>query len=493
VDILRGRRLSALAPDAVAYTSSVGADRPLVEAVIKINKAHQVMLAHQKIISPASASRCVAALDRLTAHLTLDPTLEDVHMNVEAAVQRAIGEDAAGQLNLAKSRNDQVATAVRMVARERLIHIVENLQQLRRLLLRLSSRYGDTLMPGYTHLQRAQPVTLGHHLLAHHDALARSEARLIQAYARVNLSPLGAGALATSTLPIARGMTAQLLGFDGVVENSVDAVSARDFALELLGGVAVLMSDLSRLGEELVLWSTAEFGFAEVADAYASTSSIMPQKKNSVVAELLRAKTASTYGALTAALTIVKALPYSYNLDLQELTPHLWQGLAIAEESVAVTMGMLAALRPNKERLAAAVDESLAATDLADHLVQQYAIPFRTAHRLVGSLARQSVQRNLSLHKVAQAKLSSLVSREAGRRVKVDRGTLASLFSARQAVERRRTMGGPSPAVVFRMAETRRGSVAQTRRWSISCRAGLRRADKRLAARAAALKRRGMH
>lgn len=489
MDILRGKRLSALAPDAVAYTTSVHADQPLVDAVIRINKAHQVMLAQQKIISPTAAGRCVAALDTLTAALTLDPALEDVHMNVEAAVQRAIGEEAAGNLNLAKSRNDQVATALRMVARERVIRVMRTLQGLRGTLLKLSARHLQTLMPGFTHLQPAQPLTFAHHLLAHHDALARSEARFQDAYRRLNQNPLGAGALATTTWPIDRTATSRLLGFDGLVENSVDAVSSRDFALELLAAVAVLMSDLSRLGEELVLWTSVQFGFAEMADAYSSTSSIMPQKKNPVVAELLRAKAASAYGALAAGLAIVKGLPYSYNLDLQELTPHLWRGLEIAEESVTVAKGMVNSLRVHRERLAAALDENVAATDLADHLVQRYAIPFRLAHRVVGGLARAAAERQMSLREAATQELGHMLRSQTKQAVVIDRTALADVFSSKLAVERRRVTGGPSPTAVQQMLRTRIGQLGLDRRSVSVRRAALDRADRRLTARVAALRR----
>ncbi|MCX8191192.1 MAG: argininosuccinate lyase, partial [Nitrososphaerales archaeon] len=317
VDLLRGERLEEFAHEAIEYTSSVSHDEPLVKPVIMINQAHMVMLIECGLIKYEYGIKCLEALESIPHDLKLDPKLEDVHMNIESFVIKKVGEEIGGQLNLGKSRNDQVATAIRMVLREYVLDITSNLIALCKTIIQRSMEHLETIIPGYTHLQHAQPVTLAHHLLAYCEALIRDGYRLRDAYNRVNISPMGSAALATTNLKIDRELTASLLGFEGLVVNSIDAVSTRDFAVEVISDLSLLMTDLSRMAEELILWSTYEFGIVEIPDEYASTSSIMPQKKNAVVAEMIRSKTSTIYGDLIASLSILNSLPYSYNLDLQ--------------------------------------------------------------------------------------------------------------------------------------------------------------------------------
>ncbi|MEM2936176.1 MAG: argininosuccinate lyase, partial [Candidatus Bathyarchaeia archaeon] len=324
MDILRQGKLSPAPPEVAEYTSSIRSDVHLVEPVIKVNKAHIVMLTKQGILGLGDAAVILKVLKELPPDMSLDPRMEDVHMQVEASVIEKLGETVGGKLHVAKSRNDQVATAVRMALRTRLLEVIQILIELRKTFLVRCDEYLEAIMPGYTHLQHAQPTTIAHYLLAYHDAFKRDTERLMDAYSRVNLSPMGAGALATTSFKIDRKLVAELLGFDGLLENSVDAVSTRDFVVEVLADLALIMTDLSRFSEEVVLWSASEFSAVELPDEYVSTSSIMPQKRNPVVAELIRAKTAHVYGDLMAVLTILKALPLSYNFDLQEVTPHLW-------------------------------------------------------------------------------------------------------------------------------------------------------------------------
>jgi len=457
LDILRGKRLEPLAPEAVEFTSSAKDDPALIGSVIKINLAHMVMLTEKGIVPRHQGAACLTGLLSLPPDLQLDPALEDVHMNIEAAVVREAGEEAGGQLNLGKSRNDQVATALRMVLREHVLAALTGLLTVRSVLLDLSEKHRQTGLPGYTHLQHAQPVTLAHHLLAHHDAFERDTQRLFEAFPRVNLSPMGAAALATSTIGVDRRMVASLLGFEGIVGNSIDAVSARDFALEVLSDLALLMTDVSRLAEELILWSTEEFGMVEMPDTFSSTSSIMPQKKNPVVAELLRAKASTVHGCLFTALSLLRALPYSYNLDLQELTPSIWRASDAARSSLKVLPGMLSELRFKEDRLHQLLtrDDSLA-TDVAEHLSTRYGIPFRTAHQVVGALARRATESQTPFLNVVIEELEGVLKQATRRTISLDRAELRSLLRVEESIRRRATEGGPSPDSVDSMIDTRR-------------------------------------
>ncbi|MFQ6077317.1 MAG: argininosuccinate lyase, partial [Candidatus Bathyarchaeia archaeon] len=323
-DLLKGGRLPTVRRDVVRFTSSVKSDQRMLGSIIKINKAHVVMLVEQKIITSTEGVELLRALKGLKGDTRLRSTLEDAHMYVEEEVAKVAGPEAGGNLHIAKSRNDQAAAAIRMRLRRDLISILSSLVRLQAALISLADRHRETIMLGYTHLQPAQPVTFGHHLLAYVDAFERDAQRLEEAYSRVNLSPMGACALATTSFPISRERVAELLGFDGIAENSIDAVSSRDFVLETVACLAILAVNVSRMVEDLIVWSTHEFSVVEIPDQFASTSSIMPQKKNPDVLEVVRGRMSHVVGDLVACIATVKALPSTYNLDLQEVTPRLW-------------------------------------------------------------------------------------------------------------------------------------------------------------------------
>lgn len=385
-----GRFSGAMDPEVNRYTESTEQDAAFFVEDVRGSIAHAAMLADRGLITQEDAARLITGLETLLADwqagkLSLDPALEDVHMNIERLLEQRVGEPAR-RLHTARSRNDQVATAFRLYVRRRIGEIRAALADLGRLLCTLAERHAKDLLPGYTHLQRAQPVTLGFHLLTYAEMLRRDDERLADALKRLNVSPLGAGALAGTTLPIDRGQTAAALGFDGPIPHSMDAVSDRDFALEFLAAGAILMTHLSRLAEELVLWSSQEFGFISFADTHATGSSMMPQKKNPDIPELVRGRTGRTYGNLINLLVTLKGLPLAYNRDLQEDKRPVIDTADVCAQSLRIMTGLLQATTFHLERMAdAAADRNLCATELAEYLVEQ-GVPFREAHRIVGEL-----------------------------------------------------------------------------------------------------------
>ena len=373
-----------------AYNASITFDRRLWRYDIDGSIAHARMLAATGIIEDSDRDAIIAGLVRIgsdieagTFEFRLDR--EDIHLNIEAALADLIGEPAR-RLHTARSRNDQVATDMRLFAREACDEAASALRGLRGALLDLGDRERDTAFPGYTHLQRAQPILLGHHLLAYEAMFARDTERILQARARANVLPLGAGALAGVTYPIDREMVARELGFERVAANSIDAVSDRDFVVDFHAAAALAMVHLSRLAEEIVLWSSAEFGYVRLDDAFATGSSIMPQKKNPDVAELARGKSARAIGNLVQALTLIKGQPLAYNKDMQEDKEALFDSVDTLLPSLRVMAAMLPTLEVQRERArAAAVEHFALATDVADYLAKR-GVPFREAHAAVGAL-----------------------------------------------------------------------------------------------------------
>ncbi|VVB95548.1 Fumarate hydratase class II [uncultured archaeon] len=426
------------------FTSSMEADRKIFDADIEVDKAHVVMLKEQDIINAADCSAILSGLDKIKKDgiSALDTSYEDVHIALEARLIEIVGEDTGGRMHSARSRNDEVATCIRIALREELLNLMDEVHDLVSTLIELAAKHHETIMPGYTHTQHAQPTTLAHHLLAHSNAFLRDLERLKRAYERTNQSPLGAAAFASTGFQINRKRTVELLGFDSIIENSMDAVSTRDFMIESISSFANLMTDLSRLAEELILWSSSEFGFIELDDSYSSTSSIMPQKKNPDIAELMRAKTGTIHGALVSVLTICKALPYSYNRDLQEATPHLWRACDTARSCARMAEGMVRTMKTDKENMRNASGKGfMCATELADTIVRNTGIPFRTAHHIVGSIAKSgkiptiSVLDDLSMD-IIHKKLS-----ENGLSEKAIVEALDPLGN----IKRRRVPGGPAP------------------------------------------------
>ena len=395
-----------------ALNASIGFDRRLWPHDIAQSRAHARMLAAQGIVSEADRDALLAGLDRVEAELRdgsfpFAPDDEDIHMAIERRLTEVAGP-VGGRLHTARSRNDQVATDVALFTRAAARSGVEAVGGLMRALVDAAERHLDWPLPGYTHLQRAQPVYLSHHLLAYAWMLERDRARLRFVVEQTAALPLGAGALAGVNFDTDRGAVALELGFDRVAPNSIDAVSNRDFVLDYLGAAAVCATHLSRLGAELVLWSSEEFGFVELPDAWTSGSSIMPQKKNPDAAELLRAKAPRIVGHLSALHGVLHALPLTYNKDLQEDKEHLFDAADTLALCVAAATGMVAGARFRRERMAAAAaDELIAATDLADLLVKR-GTPFREAHGIVAGLVRRAMERGATLSDLTREELSEL-------------------------------------------------------------------------------------
>jgi argininosuccinate lyase len=444
---MRGPRFdSKLSDDAAQLNASIEFDQRLLPFDVEGSKAHARMLADQGILSRADAEAIVRGLDQVLDEwrrgaLTLDPQLEDVHMNVERRLTEIVG-DAGARLHTARSRNDQVATDLKLYARAQADELARAIAGLQRALVTQARAHLDTLMPGYTHLQRAQPVRLGHHLLAYYEMLARDRGRLADARRRMNQSPLGSGALAATTFPIDREASARALGFDGPTGNSLDAVGDRDFAVELVAACALLMAHLSRLGEELVLWASQEFGFVRLPEAYCSGSSIMPQKVNPDVPELVRAKAARVIGDLTTLLVVLKGLPLAYNKDLQETQEPLYDAVETALACARTMTGLMAGATFEVERMASAVAAGhLLATEVADWLATR-GVPFRQAHAAAGALVRAANARGVELPALSLDDLRATVPD-----VTWDDGLYAVLDAAR-AVDRRDVVGGPARARV---------------------------------------------
>ena len=384
------------------YTA--GVDQGLYEHDIAGSVAHARMLGETAIIDRADSAALVSGLERIRAKFRAGevewiPELEDIHTHVEALLREEIG-DAAGRLHTARSRNDQVALLNRMIVRENCDAAVEGAEALIKALAELATQHAAHPMPGYTHLQRAQPVTLGHHLLAYGEMLLRDRARFLDCRRRTNVLPLGSGALSGSPYPLDREMVARELGFEGISRNSLDAVADRDFAAEFLASCAIAQAHVSRLAEEIVLWATAEFGFVTLPDAFSTGSSMMPQKKNADVAELARGRTGRVYGELVNLLTNLKGQPLAYNRDLQEDKAAVLNAAAVVVPTLRIFAAMMPALVFNLERMESAAGEGFAlATDVADYLVRR-GMPFREAHAVIGGLVRQAEARGCELNEL---------------------------------------------------------------------------------------------
>jgi len=437
----RGRRFEgALDPIAAQLNASIDFDHRLLPHDVAGSIAHAEMLAARGIITIADAKAIALGLRRVEAKLAAgelawDAALEDVHMNVEARLIDDIG-DAGRRLHTGRSRNDQVATDLRLYARAAAAQIVVAIDDLRRAFLAQARAHVDTLMPGYTHFQRAQPVRLAHHLLAYDAMLERDRGRVTDAAKRADVSPLGSGALAGTTLPIDREHVARALGFSAVTRNSLDAVGDRDFAIELVAACALLQAHLSRLGEELVLWTSQEIGFVRIGEAYCSGSSLMPQKMNPDLAELLRAKSGRSVGAWVTLLTVLKGLPLAYNKDLQETQEPLYDAVETALSTLAVATGMVASLVFDTDRLRAAIGAGhLVATELADYLVTK-GLAFREAHDVAGHLVRVATARGVEL---AELSLDELQAAHA-----LFQADVGDWLDPARAVDRRDLPGGPA-------------------------------------------------
>ncbi|HTS17492.1 MAG TPA: argininosuccinate lyase [Verrucomicrobiae bacterium] len=430
-----GGRFAAGPAEAVtAFTESVSFDWRLYKQDIAGSIAHAKGLARVGLLTKAEAGKIERGLRAIEREIELgkfkwDPACEDVHMNIESALVGKIGAPGK-KLHTARSRNDQVATDIRLWLRGEVVRVLESVRGLQESLLELAEDNGDVVMPGYTHLQRAQPVLFSHAMLAYAEMFERDHGRFAWSLLSLFRCPLGSGALAGTTLKVDRAYVARQLGHALVTENSMDAVSDRDFIVAFLSNTAICGMHLSRLAEDLILWSTAEFGFVTIGDAYTTGSSLMPQKKNPDVAELVRGKTGRLYGNLVAVLTTMKGLPLTYNRDMQEDKEPLFDSADTLIASLRVMADMLRHVKVNRARCeAAASDPMLLATDLVDFLVKK-GMPFRDAHHAVGALVAESEKTKISLPKLAANKYGPAAGK---------------VFDVRRALEARKAIGAPSP------------------------------------------------
>jgi len=404
----------AAGPDAImqAINASIGFDRRLYAQDIRGSRAHAAMLAATGILSDSDAKAIgeglLTVLSEIeTGNFAFSVALEDIHMNVESRLKEIIGEPA-GRLHTARSRNDQVATDFRLWVRDQCDAAIGGIEALIRALLAQAEAGADWVMPGFTHLQTAQPVTWGHHMMAYVEMLARDRGRFADARARMNESPLGAAALAGTSFPIDRHMTAAVLGFDRPMANSLDAVSDRDFALEFLSASAICATHLSRFAEELVIWSSAQFRFVSLSDRFTTGSSIMPQKKNPDAAELIRAKIGRILGATVALFAVMKGLPLAYSKDMQEDKEQVFDAADTLMLALAAMEGMVRDMTANRDNLEKAASSGFStATDLADWLVRAAGLPFRDAHHVTGSLVALAEKKGVDLPDLSLAELQS--------------------------------------------------------------------------------------
>jgi argininosuccinate lyase len=450
----------AAEPDALmqAINVSIDFDRKLFAEDIAGSKAHAAMLQAQGIISIDDHAAIDKGLDAVKAEIEagtfqFSRLLEDIHMNVEARLAELIGAPA-GRLHTARSRNDQVATDFRLWVKNQCFIFDVLLRGLVEALLERATEHASTIMPGFTHLQTAQPVTLGHHFMAYVEMFSRDRTRLQDAATRMDESPLGAAALAGTGFPINRHMTAQLLGFREPTRNSLDTVSARDFALEFLSAASITASHLSRFAEEIVLWSTPQFGFVRLSDAFSTGSSIMPQKRNPDAAELVRAKSGRVTGALVTLLTVMKGLPLAYSKDMQEDKEAVFDAAETLEIMVAAMTGMVRDMTFNEKRMRAAAATGFStATDLADWLVRELNIPFREAHHITGKAVAAAEARNVGLEKLP---LTDLQAIHPG--ITDD---VYSVLTVEKSVRSRTSFGGTAPSEVKKQINAARRRLAR--------------------------------
>ncbi|NIR32190.1 MAG: argininosuccinate lyase [Gammaproteobacteria bacterium] len=449
----KGRFEQSTDPLVETYTASLDADRRLYKHDIQGSVAHATMLAEVGVLSAAERDAIIAGLRAIEADIEADRfawsvTLEDVHMNIEAALTQRVGE-VGKKLHTGRSRNDQVATDLRLMLRAETDALLADLRSLQHALVDMAEREADTVMPGFTHLQPAQPVTFGHHLLAWVAMLERDGERFIEGRRRINRSPLGAAALAGTGFPVDRAMTARLLGFEAVCENSLDAVSDRDFLIEFVADCALLMTHISRIAEELVLWSSPAFGFIELDDAHCTGSSIMPQKKNPDVPELARGKAGRVAGHLVSLLMLMKGQPLAYNRDNQEDKVPVFDTIDTVRPSLRVLAALVPAMRVHRERMREAAGRGYTtATDLADYLVRK-GLPFRDAHEVVGRAVRHAIDIGRDL---GELELSEL--RRFSEAIGAD---VYAVLTLEGSVAARDHVGGTAPAQV-------RAAVARARR-----------------------------
>ena len=450
--VVRGRLEGEMDENALRLTSSMDFDEHIFGYDIVVDYAHVIMLERQGIIGRESAKKIISALRRIEqkGFENLEKNFDDVHESIEAELIKIAGDDGK-KMHTARSRNDEIATCLRLFSRDRILDILAEILNLRSVLLKKASEYKNAVMPGFTHLQYAQPTKLSHHLLAWHDMIWRDYERFSDAFKRVNLSPLGSSAFSGTSFPVDREFVADLLGFGGIVENSMDAVSSRDFLIECVFACTSLMLSFSRMCEEIILW-TSEFGFVELPDEYASSSSIMPQKKNPDVAEIIRAKTGKLVGMHTSVMTIYKAMPFAYNRDFQEMNRILFDAMNETLLSCRVMCGMIDKLKFNESVMREKAGKGFStATDLANLLVEK-GVPFRTAHKIVGEIAK-SEDCMPSAEKVTE------MCMKYGVEVSITEEELRNALIVELSLERKKSPGGTSDENIRKMIESRSKNI----------------------------------
>ena len=439
------------------YTASVDFDKRMAIADINGSLAHAAMLAASGVLTTEDLEAIKKGMAQIKEEILNNKfewqlELEDVHLNVEARLTALIG-DAGKRLHTGRSRNDQVATDIRLYLREEIDIILARLEQLQEVLVAQAKRYADTIMPGFTHMQVAQPVTFGHHLLAYVEMFERDRERLLDCRSRVNRSPLGAAALAGTTYPIKRELTAELLGFEAVCQNSLDAVSDRDFAIEFCACASLIMMHISRLSEELIIWMSQRFSFIKLPDRFTTGSSIMPQKKNPDVPETARGKTGRVYGDLTAMLTLMKGTPLAYNKDFQEDKEPVFDAVDTVKDTLRAFCDMMAGVEANTDAMHQAAQAGYpTATDLADYLVRG-GMPFRTAHDIVGQVVREASNRNCGLEDLPLDVLQGFSP--------IIKGDVYEVLKLEGSVKARDHLGGTAPNQVKYQVERWESIFAQ--------------------------------
>ncbi len=437
------------------------------EIQLLIHKAHVVMLAEQGILTTDEATEILTAISLLENEgvdgLNLD-CHRDLYMATEAYVVEQIGE-VGGKMHIGRSRNDLAAASTRMFIREKINSIIEDIIELRKAFLELAKSHVDTVMPGYTHWQQAQPVTLGHYLVAHVHALERDTVRLENTYKNVNLNPLGAGALATTGFPINRYRTMELLGFNGLIENSYDAVASRDYMAEMAAALAILMSNESRLVEDLLIWLTNEFSVIELSEEYAGTSSIMPQKKNPASLELTRAYAAHGIGELTAILCMLKGIPYSHVTDWSQASTALRYAIDLSTAVLRVMKGVISTLTINRQLMLERATEGFSTmTELADVLVRDKGLSFRTAHEIIAHVVMEALNEGKDAREITRKMIDRAAIQVIGKELKLTKETIRKALDPVENVKIRSVTGGPASGEVERMIKNSRDQVKKDER-----------------------------
>jgi len=477
-----GRFAADLSDIALTFSESTAADGPMVAEDIWGSEAHAIMLAASQIISEEDLREILKWLEQARAawedgSFELRPELEDVHMNVETYLRQGAGPEFGGRLHTARSRNDQVVTDCKLHLRARLLDVRDKLADLQEALLKRAAGHEATVMPGYTHTQHAQPISLAFWLTSYVSMFGRDQERLAAAYKHTNTCPLGAAALAGTSFPTDRKLSAQLLGFDAVQEHALDCVGTRDFVAEAIAALAILMANVSKLAEEFVLWSTWEYRMLEMDDAYASGSSIMPQKKNPCIAELTRGKVGIIYGRLMQILTLMKALPSGYNRDLQEDKPPLWEALDALELTLVAVTAMVDTVTFNTERMRTLVGQNFAtATELANFLVAERGLPFRTCHEIVGALVGTLINEGFTLDD--HAAVQEVLLRH-GQDLTLEE--IVSVVDPQACLNRQRSLGSTGPEEVRKMMRRLERAVAKHRAETLTARGKIAEARKQVA------------